>query len=476
MVQFKSSAGNSNILIVNRSELKGRWEPLFYSQKYQTVIDKIHSSPWIVKTVKQLAKRIADGPFGSDLKVDEYQMSGVPLLRVSNLRTGKIAGKLVYISAEKNEKLKRSKVYPKDVVLTKAGAILGYSAVFPEDLVEGNITSHLVTISCSEEINPYYLSLFFKSEMGQSQIYQWGNKSTRPELNTGEVKKIIVPVPPLEIQKEIVEKNVLTLEIRDRKLDKAKEKLASIDAYLLNILGVVHEQKKLDVESRIFKMPFRNLVGKRFDPIFYNSDLDQFNKGKFTSTKLKTLIKEFSSGQGVGRQDQVSEDEGILQIRPTNLGPRGSFLFQKNIFVPDEVRHKRLQKGDVIFNNTNSQELVGKSTYWDVDLEATYSNHITVLRVDEIKIFPEYLALILNLYQKANIFYSICTNWNNQSGVGIDVLLDLNIPLPPLALQEEIISHIRQIRNEAKKLETEANLVLEKAKQEIEKMILGETV
>ncbi len=47
-------------------------------------------------------------------------------------------------------------------------------------------------------------------------------------------------------------------------------------------------------------MPFRNLVGKRFDPIYYNSDLDQFNKGKFTSTKLKTLIKAFSSGQGVG--------------------------------------------------------------------------------------------------------------------------------------------------------------------------------
>ncbi|MCY6987220.1 restriction endonuclease subunit S, partial [Acinetobacter baumannii] len=50
-------------------------------------------------------------------------------------------------------------------------------------------------------MNPYYLSLFFKSEMGQSQIYQWGNKSTRPELNTGEVKKILVPVPPLNIQK-----------------------------------------------------------------------------------------------------------------------------------------------------------------------------------------------------------------------------------------------------------------------------------
>lgn len=78
MVQFKSSAGNSNIFIVNRSELKGRWEPLFYSEKYQQVIDKIHSSPWIVKTVKQLAKRIADGPFGSDLKVDEYQVSGIP--------------------------------------------------------------------------------------------------------------------------------------------------------------------------------------------------------------------------------------------------------------------------------------------------------------------------------------------------------------------------------------------------------------
>lgn len=154
---------------------------------------------------------------------------------------------------------------------------------------------------------------------------------------------------------------------------------------VLNSLGIVLDDQNNSISDRVFKRMFSDLVGRRFDPIYYNSDLEQFNKGKFTSIKLKTLIIEFSSGQGVGRQDQASEEEGVLQIRPTNLGPQGSFVFEKNVFVPDEARHKRLQKGDVIFNNTNSQELVGKSAYWDIDLEATYSNHITVLEWMKLK-------------------------------------------------------------------------------------------
>ncbi|AVI34167.1 MULTISPECIES: restriction endonuclease subunit S [Acinetobacter calcoaceticus/baumannii complex] len=452
MVQFKSSAGNSNIFIVNRSELKGRWEPLFYSEKYQQVIDKIHSSPWIVKTVKQLAKRIADGPFGSDLKVDEYQVSGIPLLRVSNIRTGEIDGKLVYISVEKNEKLKRSKVYPYDVVLTKAGAILGYSAVFPPHLGEGNITSHLVTISCSEEINPYYLSLFFKSEMGQSQIYQWGNKSTRPELNTGEVKKILVPVPPLNIQKEIVEKSTNALEIRNIKLAKAKEKLASIDAYLLDTLGIHLPKEDYSFPNRIFLRNFSEIVGGEWDPISISREKFKIEGGIYPNKKLSE-ISSIQKGQSITSTDVISGNYPVIAGGKTS-----------------PYAHNQYNYKDETITVSASGAYSGYVWYHDYPI---FASDCCVIKVKNVHVLALYLAELLKVKQK-EIYY--LQKGAGQPHVYPSDLAKLKIAIPPLSIQEEIISHIQRIRDEAKKLEDEANLVLENVKQEIEKMILGEAV
>lgn len=51
---------------------------------------------------------------------------------------------------------------------------------------------------------------------------------------------------------------------------------------------------------------------------------------------------------------------------------------------------------------------------------------------------------------------------------------NLQIPPPPLEIQTEIANHIRNIRERTKTLEIKAKEVIEKAKSEVEKMILGE--
>lgn len=457
-LSIKHLNDKKSIFKVNKSSLENRWDPQqFHIERAEELFKLSLCSTTKLKNLFYF-------------KSVQVTSSDEPYVGLENIESG--TG--VYIGSTEKTTFSSAKKFKKgDVLFPKLRPYLNkvYLAEF-----DGVCSTEFYVLDSKSEIINEFLAVYLRSNLIVNQTKHLMTGNTLPRLQTEDVNNLQVPNVCHHVQELIVEKYKNVTDLRNEKLVKVQKVLASIDMYLLENLGIKNEEKNINAESRIFTIPFRNLVGKRFDPIYYNSDLEQFNKGNFTSSKLKTLIKEFSSGQGVGRQDQVSEEEGIIQIRPTNLGPRGSFLFQKNVFVPDEARHKRLRKGDVIFNNTNSQELVGKSAYWDIDLEATYSNHITVLRVNETKILPEYLALILNLYQKFKIFYSICTNWNNQSGVGIDVLLDLNIPLPPLSIQEEIISHIQQIRYEAKKLEDEADLILDTAKQEIEKMILGETV
>ncbi|MCI0639539.1 MAG: restriction endonuclease subunit S [Gemmataceae bacterium] len=99
----------------------------------------------------------------------------------------------------------------------------------------------------------------------------------------------------------------------------------------------------------------------------------------------------------------------------------------------------RLAPGDVVFNHTNSPELVGKTALFTGFKEPVlYSNHFLRLRVDESKLHPRYLALWLNFQWKHRVFERLCTQWVNQATVRRDDLLDLSIELPDLADQKRI--------------------------------------
>lgn len=204
--------------------------------------------------------------------------------------------------------------------------------------------------------------------------------------------------------------------------------------------------KYIDKQTPTFFISSGSLEG-RFDPYYYNSALKDFTENQnYPVKKIYEVVKSFTSGFGVGRQDQADAETGLIQIRPTNLDQYGLLKFDRNVYIPkDLIKHEGqlLEKGDVIFNNTNSQEWVGKTAYYDFEERLAFSNHITVLKVDDQQIDPRYLWLILNLYQQKKIFFSICTNWNNQSGVGLDLLKSLKIPVPDLSIQESIIDKLQ---------------------------------
>jgi restriction endonuclease S subunit len=190
--------------------------------------------------------------------------------------------------------------------------------------------------------------------------------------------------------------------------------------------------------NKIFLINHSDIEG-RVDPIFYGSDISRFIKGT-PSEKLGAVCLNFKSGFGAGKEEQTNEENGIIQIRPTNIDNYGFLKFDKNVYVPENEKLNFLEQGTVLFNNTNSQELVGKTALIRTEERLYCSNHITAITVDKNKILPEYLWIILNLYQQHKIFFSICTNWNNQSGVGIDLLKSIRIPIFSIDKQNQIIS------------------------------------
>lgn len=60
-----------------------------------------------------------------------------------------------------------------------------------------------------------------------------------------------------------------------------------------------------------------------------------------------------------------------------------------------------------------------------------------------------------------------------RANINLEEISTIKIPLPPLAKQQEIADHITALRHQAAQLQQEGKEALEKAKQEVEQMILG---
>jgi type I restriction enzyme S subunit len=106
---------------------------------------------------------------------------------------------------------------------------------------------------------------------------------------------------------------------------------------------------------------------------------------------------------------------------------------------------QRLRRGDILFNNTNSPELVGKTALFDEDDEPAFSNHMTRLRTVPAKLDPAYLALRLHQAWREGYFAEHCNNHVSQASVGRDVLRNFPIELPPLEVQQAVVALSRSV-------------------------------
>jgi len=109
------------------------------------------SGAWELKPLKQFVTMdrfaIVDGPFGSQLKVHEYIESGVPVIEMEHLYDDFITERIERcITPRKFEDLKRSAVYPGDIIISKTGS-LGKLGRIPDCVVRGLITSRLAKIT-----------------------------------------------------------------------------------------------------------------------------------------------------------------------------------------------------------------------------------------------------------------------------------------------------------------------------------------
>ncbi|MGE0480489.1 MAG: restriction endonuclease subunit S [Phycisphaerae bacterium] len=158
------------------------------------------------------------------------------------------------------------------------------------------------------------------------------------------------------------------------------------------------------------------------------------------------LVVEITPGFACGAHSRDTAD--VSHLRPMNVNSDGRIDLGNVKYVPAPAAikaNKWLERGDVLFNNTNSAELVGKTAYYDRDERLAFSNHMTRVRVRTDGLDPRYCAFYLHANWRAGDFQARCNQHVSQASIGREVLLDTPIPVPPLVEQKRIADRIEAL-------------------------------
>ena len=471
-----SSTFNKNkVFILNRREIKKRFDPFYYVPELVELEKKVLS-----KKPKQLREYVRSIASGATPKRDEEEKyysdikNGVPFLRVQNVTEwGLDLSDVKYINKEThNGLLKRSQVFENDLLVTITGRIAS-AAVAPKGF-EGNINQHSVVIKTESKEVSEILAAYLNCSVGQKLALRNTTGGTRPALDYPALLSI-----PILHDKRVLEITRRVVEQKKQNEVTAEKLLAGIDDYLLKELGIaLPAPPENTLKNRIFTTSFNKITGQRYDPTYHRLNYEKFinslKNSSFKICKLKDIILFLDYGLMPTQDYAFTEDEGLPMIRVTNIMKDGYINMDKVEYIKfntPKLKDKIVQENDILMvqcsNTTGKCAMVTKEF-----IGYTYGSFSFAIRTNPKIVNQHFLFYLLNskiVQEQLNRSITITSVRPNTTKPEVENFL---IPVPPLDKQKKIAEHISAIRKEAQQLKDKTKEELKKASNEIEKILL----
>lgn len=348
---------------------------------------------------------------------ENYSDSGpVMFLRSQNIHMNELRlDDVIYINEDTHKKMKRSVVQYGDVLLNITGASIGRVAPFELKGVEVNSNQHVCTIRPIPEVLDYkYLSYFLGNRKFQEGIFSSQRGGTREALNYSQIRDFKIPLPPLEEQKRIA----AILDKADTIRCKRQQAIKLADDFLRSV--------------------FLEMFG---DPVT--------NPKGFPAGTIRDLVESANYGSSA-KASNVEGDYPMLRMG--NITYEGAIDLSdlKYIDLDEKDKNKYLvEKGDLLFNRTNSKELVGKTAIYDRDEPAAIAGYLIRVRANE-KGKNYYISGYLNSAHGKTTLQNMCKSIVGMANINAQELQDISILIPPLELQKKYENLVLSIKEKLK--------------------------
>lgn len=472
---LSNNTDKNKVFLVNQSNLEGRFDSYFYKYDFQLMIESLNNSKFETVPFKKIIKSINNG-----FDFRDYKDDGIPYIKVANVKQGEFDfSKIQYIDFSSDEITKNIQLKRGNILLTRKGTY-GNALSLDKDY-DYVISSEVFYIELKTDlIDSKYLEIFFNSNIGQKQFNRVSIGAIMGSLSQEALKTLKIPLPPKDIQQQIIDLYQIAYTQKQQKEVQAKELLASIDAYLLNELGITLPEKDTSLQSRIFTTSFSEVSGGRFDGYYYQKDFIEFfnclKKGIYPIKSLKKISKKITSGITPlsGGDAYTNSLDGVPFIRSGNIDIDGDIDFEDLLYLKKEIHEVTMKSSKVEYNDLMIAIVgatIGQVGIYNDTREANINQAIALVRLKEEinhNYVKEVIKSSIGQYNLNRLKRPVA-----RANINLEEISTMQIILPPKEKQDEIAAHIQNIRAQAKQLQEEAKAVLEEAKREAEKMILN---
>ena len=333
-----------------------------------------------------------------------------PFYKVGDIANNAIAGKIYlelcnnYISSDVAKMIKGC-ILPKDtVVFAKIGEALKLNrrAITSCDCLIDNNAMGIAPKLDSLRIQYFYFC------MKNLKMQTLAESTTVPSVRKTVLEKYEIEVPSLVEQEEIEKKLTLTQKI----IEKRRQELSYLDEII----------KARFVE--MFGDPVKNpkgwevvTIGDIVTEVRYGTSKPAVEGGKYPYLRMNNLTA-----------------DGHLDLNDL-----------KYIDIPDdEIEKCVVRKGDVLFNRTNSIELVGKTVVFDLQEDMIIAGYIIRVRLNK-RLLPEILLQYMNLEALKDILRSMAKGAVNQANINAQELRSIKVYIPDMELQKQFIEMKNQV-------------------------------
>lgn len=371
-----------------------------------------------------------------------------------------------------------------DLLFARSGATVGKAYIHRKKDYDCFFAGYMIRfIVDPNKINPYFIFLYTQLDIYKQWVQAIQRAAGQPNINAEEYKSLPIPIPPKNIQQEIINKIQEAYKQKEQKEKEAQYKLDSIDTYFFKELGIksfCNEQESL--KDRVFFRKFSEISGDRWDSDYYRNryyeNIHYLNQNK--NFKLLTLGEiSLNIFQGVGQNLTAKEENILLKVK--NIMNDNKIDFDNVEFIEDIPETKKLINGDIITPFIGEAIKKYKFSVFHKpknDFNYTVDNNTGVIRLKE-----KYNPIYVSAFFMSSIGKILIEQLSGGGGVpflGSNSAKKLLIPIPIInndidfEKQNKVANYIQNLRNEAQALKNEAIQVFEDGKREVENMIIGD--
>ena len=354
---------------------------------------------------------------GPGVRKHQYCTKGVKLINVSNLVNGEIdlSNSNRYISQEEAYgRYKHFLIDEGDLIIASSGIKVEYldkkiAFIKKENLPLCMNTSTIrFKVKNKNELDILYLSYFLKSKNFKNQISKLITGSAQLNFGGSHLKKINLFLPELNVQKKV-------------------------STLLLLVDNTIKDmQRKLSILEQLTKSLFSRMFGdiKTNDKNWEIKKLGEVVETQYgTSKKATSVVGEFP----------------ILRMNNITYSGEMDYKDLKYIELSDSEKEKfLLKKGELLFNRTNSKELVGKTGLFNLDIPMAFAGYLIRIKPSNL-IHSKFLLFFMNSEFMKKLLYNKAKNIVGMANINAKELEDFSIILPPIELQNKFAERIEKI-------------------------------